>query len=120
MKKAIITHSEENKIENSAVRIEGEMQYDQGSEGALMQFSLICKNLPIGTIVGFYSNTPGPVPPIELPPTTVSYYPSFVVGMESQVPANYQCILTYYADFKQAPPANASIQLQAAYIVNGD
>lgn len=100
-------------------RIEGKVDYDQGMEGSMILFTLICTNLPIGTVVGFKAEQPGPNPPIELYPTTVVTYPSFATGIQCSVPAQYRSVIVYYAELKQAPPPGASLRLQAAYPVNG-
>lgn len=100
-------------------RIEGKMNYDQGSDASLIMFSLVCEYLPVGTVVGFNSDKPGPNPPIELKPITVSHYPSFMVGIECDVPANYTCVITYYADLQQEPPPEARISLRASYPMHG-
>ena len=118
--KLIVKQSQATKIEGGAasVRVEGKMEYDQGTEASKIQFSLICKNIPKGTVVGFKSDKPGPNPPIDLPPTVVVTYPTFIVGMMCQVPAGYKCLITYYADLKDVPPPDAQITLQAAYPMN--
>lgn len=115
-----VIKSQATKIEGGAanVRIEDKMNYDQGTEASKIQFSLICHNIPKGSVVGFRSNTPGPNPPIELPPTTVVTSPTFIIGMVCYVPADYKCVITYYADVKDVPPPDAQITLQAAYPMN--
>jgi hypothetical protein len=119
MKHLKITHEQTSQFTSQALMYKNHIHYEQGIEAANIQFSLICKNLPIGTVVGFKSDTPGPQPPILLPPTTVISSPSFITGMISFVPANYSCDITYYAEFNKQPPSDASITLQAAYIING-
>ena len=118
--KFIVIKSQATKVEGAAanVRIEGKMDYDQGSESSKIQFTLICHNIPKGSVVGFKSNVPGPNPPIDLPPTTVVSYPNFVVGIMCEVQANYKCVITYFADIKDVPPPDAQITLQAAYPMN--
>lgn len=100
-------------------RVEGKMYYEQGTEGSQILFTLICSGLPVGTVVGFKADKPGPNPPIELYPTTVVTYPSFVTGIVCNVPAGYEATIVYYADFKQAPPPDARMTLQASYPVHG-
>jgi hypothetical protein len=77
---------------------------------------LVCDNLPVGTVIGFYCPNEGPVPPISLPPVRVTNS-HFIAGVMSDVPANFSGTIYYYAEFYTQPPANASIRLQAAYIV---
>ncbi|BAU54023.1 hypothetical protein [Mucilaginibacter gotjawali] len=112
-----ITHSQSHSLAGTDTRIEHAMPYEQGSTGGLVQFSLICHEIPLGTTVGFSSDKPGPHPPINLLPTIVSIYPSFITGMVSDVPADYSATITFYAIFNQPPPVGASIQLQAAFVV---
>jgi hypothetical protein len=113
--KNIKVKDSQSKVDSSNTRFEGKVHYEQGTEASNILFMLICKNLPIGTVVGFNSDTPGPNPPIDLKPTIVSSSPDFIVGLQCSVPANYQCTIIYYADFKQAPPPDAKITLQASY-----
>lgn len=117
MSKLEITHNESHSLESGGDRVEFKLFYQQGPSWGRVQFSLICYKIPIGSTVGFSSGKPGPMPPINLYPTIVTSSPSFVTGMVSDVPADYDAEITYYVIFSQAPPADASIQLQAAYIV---
>lgn len=118
MNKNLIINLQKNVFEGVAAgKVEFKTEYEQGEESARIQFCLVCENLPIGTIVGFNSNQPGPTPPIFLPSTQVTYSPHFVVGIICQVPANYVCTITSYAIFKDNPPVGARMTLQAAYIV---
>lgn len=112
-----IVLSENDSVKDAAVgeRLGQFMYYEQGTEASLIQFTLKCLNFPLGTIVGFYCSEPGPVPMIELMPTAVMTYPSFAIGLECFVPANFKGTIYYYAEFKQPPPANVKFQLQAAY-----
>ena len=116
MSKLEITHSNSHLLGGGNESAEFKLFYQQGTESGLIQFSLICRNVPVGSTIGFSSDKPGPNPPIYLSPTTVSSSPSFVTGMVSEVPANYEAEITYYVIFSQTPPPDASIQLQAAYI----
>lgn len=111
--------SENNTIEGieAGFRYENYMQYEQGPEASEIQFFLKCMNLPLGTVIGFYCPEPGPDPMISLPPTVVTAGPGFVAGMMSYVPANFSGKIYYYAEFRVTPPANASLQLYAAYPV---
>jgi len=111
-----IKHQERLNLNAGDIQFKFDVNYDQGSEAAEVQFSLICTNVPLGSTVGFSSNTSGPNPPIVLPPTKVITYPSFIVGMLSYVPANYTAVITVAGDFSEPPPANTSIDLQAAYV----
>jgi hypothetical protein len=118
MNKNLVVGLRKNVFEGVAAgRVEFNVEYEQGDQGGTIQFCLVCENLPIGTIVGFSSNTPGPTPPITIPPTQVTYSPHFIVGSICQVPANYACTITCYAIFKENPPVGSSMTLQAAYVV---
>lgn len=112
-----VKQSQTSDIKSSAPDFEQKINYDQGSEGGNMMFMLICNKVPVGTVVGFSSNTPGPNPPIELKPTMVTY-PNTAIGIRCNVPANYSCVITYFANFKGTPPADASITFQVSYPVN--
>jgi hypothetical protein len=96
-------------------RYQNYMWFEQGAEASEVQFSLKCLNLPLGTRVGFFCSDPGPSPVIYLPPTAVIATPSFTIGIMTFVPANFTGYIYYYAEFSQQPPADASIQLQAAF-----
>jgi hypothetical protein len=111
-----IKHQERLNLNSGDMQFKFDANYDQGSEAAEVQFSLMCKNVPVGSIVGFSSDKPGPTPPIYLPPTKVISYPSFAVGETSYVPANYTCIITVEGTFSQTPPPDVSIELQAVYV----
>lgn len=119
-KKYVVVQSQATKIEggNANTRIEGKMNYDQGTEASNIQFLIICTNIPKGSVVGFKSNEPGPKPPIELPPTVVVTYPTFMAGIVCYVPANYTSVISWYCDLKDVPPPGAQITLQAAYPIN--
>ncbi|MFN8714104.1 MAG: hypothetical protein ACK5Z2_14750 [Bacteroidota bacterium] len=90
--------------------------YEQGNEGFLVMFQLVCINTPVGTIVSLTSSNPeGCTPPIYIPPTKVLNSTGFIVGMESEVQANYTSTLTYCFELPQGvpPPAGFSITVQA-------
>ena len=105
-------------LDGTGTKYENKISYDQGPEAGQMQFILICEQVPMGTIVGFSSDEPGPVPPINLPPTVVTASPSFTIGLMSEVPANYKCIITYYADFKTPPPPGVKITFMVARVID--
>jgi hypothetical protein len=107
-------------LEFSNYIYKGSVEYEQGNEAGEMEFMLKCTNLPVGTIVGFSCGQGGPIPPINLPPTVVTTYPTFVTGLMSYVPANFEGVIYYYGDFKETPPADAKITLQIFYTVNGE
>lgn len=102
-----------NLTDTGSFEYKNSIEYSQGNEAGQIQFVLVCKNLPLGTVVGFYCEAVGPNPPISLPPTKVTSTPTFVTGMLTSVPANFEGKINYYADFRQMPPADASIQMQA-------
>ncbi|GGX14262.1 hypothetical protein [Aquimarina muelleri] len=93
------------------------MYYEQGTEAAKIQFTIICENVPIGSTVSFSAGAPGPIPPINLDPTVVSTGPSFTTGIVADVPANY--VSDIYFNL-QAPAgvkdlSKAKVSIQAAY-----
>lgn len=96
------------------------VSYDQGSEAANVFFMLVCIDVPIGTILTFSAAAPGPVPPIMLPPTTVVTYPSFSVGINTTVPANYQTEIKYCYELPPGvvPPPGFNITLQAVIVAD--
>jgi len=100
------------------MQYEDSVLFDMGDEAAQVTFTLLCQNIPQGTTIGFSCGSPGPNPPIYLPPTKVETYPVFTTGIVSDVPANFEAMITYWANFEQQPPANASLTLQAMIIVN--
>ncbi len=103
-----------NLTDSGIYEYKNSIEYSQGTEGSMIQFVLMCKNLPLGTVVGFYCDAVGPNPPISLPPTKVTSSPTFVTGMLTDVPANFEGKINYYAEFRQLPPADASLQMQAS------
>jgi len=120
MKELKIKHTQIHAVDTNSPNFKFDVAYEQGSEGGEMEFLLVCKNVPIGSTVGFESNRPGPNPPIFLPPTKVVAFPSFTVGEISQVPANYSCVITCAGVINGTPPANVSIELRVAYIVGSE
>jgi hypothetical protein len=105
---------QENMVAGTNGRYENKIPYEQGPDGGQVIFMLRCENIPLGTAVGFSSDEPGPQPPIDLPATMVNSWPSFVIGLRSDVPANYKCTITYYANFSQPPGPGAQISMQIA------
>jgi len=92
------------------------MGYQQGPDAFMIEFVLICKNLPVETKVSFSAGAPGPEPAIFLPPTAVNG-PDFFTGLESMVPANYVSAIYYNITFPKGttPPPDAQVSLQAWY-----
>lgn len=94
------------------------MNYTQGDLAGTMQFVLQCQNVPVGAKVGFSCGTPGPTPLINLPPTTVTNGSSFVIGMVSNVPANFISNISYsYWANGNNPPPGFQISLMVTYYV---
>jgi hypothetical protein len=97
------------------------LHYIQGSEASAMEFSIKCTNIPIGSRVSFFAPVPGPVPPIALDWTTVSTYPSFSSGIESDVPAGYISDVYFNMEAPEGVkelPDGAKIAIQAFYTVS--
>jgi hypothetical protein len=92
--------------------------YEQGSQADLVQFALICENAPLGTKVSLTSSNPESQPPIEIQPVTVTLFPSFIIGMASNVPANFSTLLTYCYTLPEGkePPPDFSITVRASII----
>jgi hypothetical protein len=93
------------------------LYYEQGDEAALMEFYIICENVPLKTKISFSAGAPGPVPPIFLNPTEVSTFPNFTVGMSSNVPKGYVSDIYFNLE---APPgvtdlSNAKVTIRANY-----
>jgi len=105
----------EPKPVNTAMRWKASLGYAQGSESPLMVFSLICKDIPVGSKIAMTADVQGPVPPIFLEPTTVSTYPTFTTGLNAEVPAGYQSTISFELYTDGAPPEGSGITFQAAY-----
>ena len=93
------------------------MFYDEGDMAAVIQFTIKCMNVPVGTKVSFSAGAPGPVPAIFLPPVTVTSL-NFITGIQCQVPAYYVSSIYYNLEL---PPgivdiSTATVTLQAAYV----
>jgi hypothetical protein len=105
-------------VNSTTVTLTGsKLYYDQGDDGASIQFTVMCVNVPIGSKISFSAGAPGPNPPIFLQPTVVSTYPSFNTGVTCDVPAKY--ISDIYFNL-EAPPgvtdlSTAKVTIQAAY-----
>ncbi len=93
------------------------INYTQGQQAGTLQFVLQCQHVPVGSKVAFSCGTPGTNPPINLPPTTVTNGESFVIGMVSNVPANFVSNISYSYWANGNPPPGFSITLIAYYYV---
>ncbi len=93
----------------------GTMPYDQGDSASKIRFELQCTNLPLGSMVGFRCDKPGPSPIITLQ-DEVSELPVYTTALMSFVPADYKGSITIYAGFRQPPPAGASFSLNC-YVI---
>ncbi len=92
--------------------------YNQGPEGGNMKVLLTCTNVPAGAQVAFSAGAPGPTPVINLPQTTVTNPASFVVGVDSNIPANWNGTITYsYWANGTTPPPGWNIALSVNFPV---
>jgi hypothetical protein len=103
-------------IEGNNGQFEGTIFYEQGDEAAKVLFMLVCHEIPKGSTVSFNCPESGPQPPINLPPTQVTLYPTFTVGVRSDVPAGFSGTITYKVEWNQPPPPGASVTFQIAYV----
>lgn len=90
-------------------------QYEQGEEGALMDFIVRVTNgaLP-GAWVSFNANPPSPSGPITLPKTPVTSN-SFAAGVQQECPANFKTTFEVIYFSSEAPPATFNLQLVAFF-----
>jgi hypothetical protein len=110
----------EPKLQDSAPRWKISVLYAQESEAGEMEFTLKCKDIPIGSTLTMSADTRGPVPPIYLPPTVVSTYPAFNTGIVAEVPANYRSKISFELFSIDKPPAGSRVTFQAAYRIPPD
>lgn len=92
--------------------------YTQGDTERVMDFSVTCSNIVIGSEVGFVSDkTTGPNPPIELKKTKVAQSPMFIAGIKSTVPAGYSGNITFslYGVEGAKQPAGSYVKFTASY-----
>jgi hypothetical protein len=90
------------------------VNYEQGTTASDIYFQIVCSNVPVNSQVAFSCGEAGPTPPINLPKTTVTNGASFIVGMQSSVPANFTGDISYsYWSNGIAPTAGFSITIQA-------
>lgn len=95
------------------------VQYNQGSTSGTMSIIMTCTNVPAGAQVAFSCGTPGPNPVINLPQTQVTNASSFIAGVTSVIPANWNSTITYsYWANGTNPPAGWNITLMVVYFVN--
>ncbi|BAU54024.1 hypothetical protein [Mucilaginibacter gotjawali] len=96
--------------------------FDSGNEPARLQFAIVCKNIPLNSKVGFYADKPGTNPLICAVDITVSNQGNFMVGLQSDVPANFRCNITGYANTPPNVvfPDNASISIVVFYPMGGE
>lgn len=89
------------------------INYDQGTVASDILFQIVCTNVALNSKVAFSCGQAGPTPPINLPPTTVTNSASFIAGVLSSVPANFQADISYSYWSNGNPPASGfSITIQ--------
>ncbi len=75
--------------------LQWKVPYEQGPEGGNTSFAIRCTNVPNGSAVAMTADTPGPQPPIFLPPTTVQNPPpDMMIGITCAVEADYETTIT--------------------------
>jgi hypothetical protein len=95
------------------------MYYEQGDADGEVTFLLRCTNVPKGASVALTCGTPGPVPLIDVPQTTVTNSESFVVGVTCRVPAGFISTITYsYWANGTNPPPGWKLECEAIYITD--
>ena len=109
-----------NTIEMGTNKFEGTWFFEQGPETGEVMFTLICKNLPLGTQTGFNCDNRGTKPPIHIPPTLVTSSPNFEVGIKVSMPAYFEGEINYYASSQKVFPKGARLDLQASMAEEGD
>lgn len=108
-------------VDNGSPTFVQSVQYDQGNLSGAMSVLITCTNVPVGASVAFSAGTPGPVPLVNLPPTQVTNAGSFVVGVSTNIPANWSSELTYsYWGNGTTPLPGWSIAMSVIYIVPSD
>jgi hypothetical protein len=88
------------------------VRYDQGDIGEKICIVLVCINVPLRSEVSFNCPDPGPIPLIDLPPTTVTSN-QFLAGEFSQIPAGFTGIITVKYTLPFIPPADWTMELRA-------
>ncbi|MCI1780020.1 MAG: hypothetical protein LKI53_08730 [Bacteroidales bacterium] len=97
------------------------VEYAQGKLGGEMRIILTCKELPVGSAVAFTCPTPGPKPLINLVKTTIDNPESEILGVVSEIPANWEGVITYhYWSNGYKPLKGFNITLDVIYLVNPD
>lgn len=94
--------------------------YNQTINEPQMFFTLICQNIPSGSMVSFSaaanSNSTGaPAPPIELAPTQVNNSSTFTAGVVSAVPVGYSGMISFTLSNKKSFPSGSHVTLQITY-----
>lgn len=93
------------------------VNYDQGGVADTVRFDIVCDYVPLNSTVSFSCGAAGPKPPINMPPSLVTNYPSFIVGMNSVVPGDFMADISYSytaAKDKPVPPEGFSISIEAS------
>lgn len=91
--------------------------YDQGGVADTVRFDIVCSYVPLNSVVSFSCGVGGPTPPINMPPSIVTNYPSFIVGMNSLVPGDFKADISYsYTASKTdpVPPQGFNISIEGS------
>ncbi|HWZ16074.1 MAG TPA: hypothetical protein VNW95_12620 [Mucilaginibacter sp.] len=106
-------------VDNGSPTFTQSVNYEQGTQGGPMSVIITCTNVPVGASVSFSCGTTGPNPPINLPQTTVTNSGSFVVGVSTNIPANFVSNISYsYWANNTTPLPGWNITLTVVYFVN--
>ncbi|MFN8714102.1 MAG: hypothetical protein ACK5Z2_14740 [Bacteroidota bacterium] len=97
------------------------INYIQGDTAYLVKFELVCKNVPVGSIVRLTCGAAGISPPLDVLGTVTSST-NYIIGMECDVDADFQAEMSYSytAVNGQPPPAGFEITFRASIMENGE
>jgi hypothetical protein len=94
------------------------VSYSQGSVERVMQFSLFCSNILVGSKVSLLAANSGTTPPIVINETTVTASPTFQVAMQTDVPVDFTSNITFnlYTQNNQTQPAGSYVKFTVSYM----
>lgn len=96
-KRLIALQSVTQNVNEDVSQLEGGMLFQSGMETVDAQITILCTNFPPGSTISFSCNVPGPNPPMDMPPVTVTTSPEFESGQQSVIPAKFSGLITYKA-----------------------
>jgi C1A family cysteine protease len=87
------------------------------TDAVQMYITVDLENVPVGASVSLDAGTPGPTPLIQINKTRATATPSFVVGIMSNVPANYSSTLIFsFWNEGLTIPSGAVANVRAFYL----